>query len=180
VLGRYHQPGPINITLKARICGQDQQWQCTAVLPDQDTLHPELERIWALSRIDEVMEQIREHGESQKLTKQVVEMGTEYSLVTDYTSMVVLNPTELENQGIQTRNAQRVQRERQAQQQRNQQPVNSYRVDNRNQKTDSNQKTNNQGMFKGRRSPGFGGGTGPVGPVLLGLLIWARKQRKRE
>ena len=202
VLGRYSQPGPVEITLKARICGQDQQWQCQAMLPEQDTLNPELERIWALSRIDEVMERIREQGESSSLKEQVIQMATEYSLVTDYTSMVVLDVAEQENQGIQTRNAQRVQRERQAQQAKAQQPARSHRVDHQaqtdtpstdnssppkdnndnkpQQKSPQPKHSNDQGMFQGRRSPGFGGGTGPVGPLMLGVLVWARKKRERK
>jgi Ca-activated chloride channel family protein len=201
LFGRYKQPGQVKITMKATITGQEKSWECLADMPNIDQDNPEIERLWALSRIDAVMEQIREHGETARLKQQVVDLGTEYSLVTDYTSMVVLNETDMENAGIQRRNADRVQRERQAQTSRQRQPVKNYRADNTPQNqsqtttvTTSEEPSNaksearpqpsssssNQGMFKGRRSPGFGGGTGPVGPLFMTLLFWARKRTMKK
>ena len=198
VLGRYTSASKITITLNAKICGKQHQWQCTAQLPAKDTDNPELERLWALSAIDEIMEQVREHGETKSLKQQIISLGTEYSLVTDYTSMVVLSETEMENKGIQRKNAQRVHKERLAQQTRQKQPVHSYRVDNQQsqkvkqtprinvqnqsppQRPASQPKPQKRGMFNGRRSPGFGGGTGPVGPLFMGLLWWARRRSNSQ
>ncbi|MCP4451124.1 MAG: VWA domain-containing protein, partial [Planctomycetes bacterium] len=198
LFGRYKKPGQVKITMTARITGEDRTWHCVADLPKIDQDNPEIERLWALSRIEAVMEQIREHGETPKLKQQVIDVGTEYSLVTDYTSMVVLNEADMENAGIQRRNADRVNRERKARTSRQQQPARNYRVDNTPQnqpqqptvtpsqdssqsqprKTQSSQKS--EGTFKGRRSPGFGGGTGPVGPLFMTLLFWARRKTQKK
>jgi len=197
LFGRYKKPGQVKITMTARITGEDKTWHCVADLPKIDQDNPEIERLWALSRIDAVMEQVREHGETAKLKQQVIDLGTEYSLVTDYTSMVVLNEADMENAGIQRRNADRVNRERNARAGR-QQPVRNYRVDNTPQNApqqttvrpsqDSSQSRSgntqpskkSEGMFKGRRSPGFGGGTGPVGPLFMTLLFWARRKTRKS
>ena len=176
LFGRYKKPGQVKITMTARITGEDKAWHCVADLPKMDQDNPEIERLWALSRIDEVMEQVREHGETAKLKQQVVDLGTEYSLVTDYTSMVVLNETDMEDAGIQRRNARRVNRERQAQAAQQTRPAKHYRVDNTPSSQDGD--SGDQGMFKGRRSPGFGGGTGPVGPLFMALLWWARRKTR--
>ena len=163
VFGRYNGSGPVDLKLTAKISGQPQEWNCSAVLPETDTANPELERLWALSSIDEIMENVRENGETGKLRNQIVELGTEYSLVTDYTSMIVLDDEALENEGLQRRNLQRVQRERTAQAQRAAAPVQNYRTDNGN-------------TFQNRRAPGLG--TGPVGPLFIGLMAWLKRLKK--
>ena len=177
--GRYTGADRVTVELSARISGREETWRCVVDLPEVDTDNPELERLWALSRIDDIMETIRENGETETEKQQVIDLGTSYSLVTDYTSMVVLEEAEMENSGIQRRNAQRVQRERQAQQARRRQPVRSYRVGPSSTDQDGSS-AQDQGMFRGRRSPGFGGGTGPVGPLFLVLLLWARRKTQRR
>jgi len=186
VFGRYNGTGEMTVELKAKISGQAHSWKCTADLPACDTDNPELERLWALSRIEEIMQEIRDKGETDSLRKQVTRLGKDYSLVTDYTSMVVVSEIAMENEQIQRTNAQRVQRERAAQQQRQVQPVRSYRVDN----TGSNP-SGDQHVFQNRPAPGIGsssrssgngggGGSGPVGFGFIGLSAWLARRRKRQ
>lgn len=162
LFGRYHKEGEVNLKLGAKISGTQQTWNCSTILPKIDTENPEIERLWALACIDETMEAIREKGETAAHRKHIVELGTEYSLVTDYTSMIVLNDEALENEGLQRRNYDRVQRERAAQQQRAIQPVHNNRVDNGN-------------TFNHQRSPGLG--TGPVGPLFIGFIVWLKRRK---
>ncbi len=161
--GRYNGSGEVNLTFSAKVSGEQKQWTCTATLPEIDTENPELERMWALAHIEETMETIREDGETKPLRQKIIDLGTEYSLVTDYTSMIVLNDEELEGAGIQRRNYERVQRERAAQQQRASQPARNHRVDNGN-------------TFNNRRAPGIG--TGPVGPLFIGIVAWLNRRKK--
>jgi len=162
--GRYNGSGEVHLTLSAKISGEQKQWNCTAILPEVDTENPELERLWALAHIEEAMGIVREEGESKSLRENIVDLGTEYSLVTDYTSMIVLNDEELENAGIQRSNYNRVQRERTAQAQRVVASTQNYRVDKGK-------------IFKNLRAPGIG--TGPVGPLFLGLMAWINRRKKR-
>ena len=165
VFGRYTGHGPVTLTLSAKISGQPHEWRCDAMLPETDTDNPELERLWALASIDERMETVRENGETAALRKEIVGLGTDYSLVTDYTSMVVMDDEAVEGEGLQRRNLQRVQAERAAQQQRAAAPVKSYRADN-------------GSTFANRSSPGIG--TGPVGPLFLIVAGWlARRKHNR-
>lgn len=172
MFGQYTKPGPVTIELKGKVSGQNKTWKCIADLPEIDTDNPELERLWALSQIEDVMEEIRDEGESNALRGRVVQLGTEYSLVTDYTSMLVLEEHRFKDFGIDRKNRDRVQNERQAQQQRQQQGVKNYRVD-QNQPQDSNKND----TFNGRRSPGIGGG--PVGPLFVGLALWLSRRKKK-
>ncbi len=167
LFGRYQGEGPVTLTMTATIGGNEQTWDCQIDLPRVDTTNPELERLWALSRIQERMETIREDGETDALRKEVVNLGVDYSLVTDYTSMIVVEDAVLENENIQKRNADRVQRERTAQTQRAQQAPVSHRVDQ------------NQNTFQGRSAPSLNFGTGPVGPIFLLLAGWMRRKTRR-
>lgn len=179
MFGRYTGHGEVDVELSAKISGEQKTWHCKATLPEKDTDNPELERLWALSAIDDVMEQVREHGETTERRQQIVKLGTEYSLVTDYTSMLVVQSDVQETENIGTRNAQRVSRERVAQQQRASAPVKSYRVDQ--------SANNNTGAFNNQPAPsvghsgGGGGGSGPVGPLFVILAAWlARRTHRKE
>jgi Ca-activated chloride channel family protein len=171
MFGRYDKPGNVQIELKARISGEDRSWTCDAVLPRIDTDNPELERLWALSTIEDISQIMRDEGETSNLRSEIIKLGTEYSLVTDYTSMLVIMEQRFKDLNIDRKNQRRVQTERQAQEKRKAQPVKSYRVDKN--------KTNpsgNKGAFDGKRSPGFG--SGPVGPAFIAMALWLKKRKK--
>jgi Ca-activated chloride channel homolog len=168
MFGKYSNAGPVDIEMQSKISGTDHSWRCSAMLPEADTENPEIERLWALSAIEERMETIRENGEDTALRKEIVDLGTAYSLVTDYTSMVIVTEQDREELGIQGSNKKRVERERQAQQQRATNPVKNYRADNRN---------NNKGMFNGVSAPGIG--SGPIGPLGLVFAFWLRRRQMK-
>lgn len=169
VFGQYTGSGDVRVELKAKVSGEEQTWGCTAFLPDIDTDNPELERLWALSSIEDRMEVIREEGETNRLREDVVDLATEYSLVTDYTSMVVLREDVMKTEGIERRNATRVARERQAQQTRAQTPVRNYTVQG---------STGDNGMFQGRRAHNIG--SGAVGPLFAALIFWMNGRNRRK
>lgn len=171
LFGRYDKPGAVNLTLQSKVGGEVKSWTCSATLPDIDTDNPELERLWALSQIDGYMQEIRDEGENDAVRQKIIDMGVKYSLVTDYTSMLVLEEHRFKDFGIERVNQQRVTEERQAQQQRSTQPVKNYRVDTNPQTDGSNKPT-----FDNRPSPGIGIGSGPVGPLFIGLILWLKRK----
>ena len=163
VFGHYDKPGTVEMVFSGKLAGERKTWTCKAVLPDEDTDNPEIERLWALACTDVIMEDIRENGETDDLKHRIVDLGTTYSLVTDYTSMVILDDETSEKYGIRRNNRDRVERERMAAQSR---PAKSYRADQ-----------HDNGMFQGKRSHGVG--SGPVGPafVLLSMLMAAARRK---
>jgi Ca-activated chloride channel family protein len=169
MFGRYPGDGEAQLVLKAKISGQERTWKTMVDFPETARDNPELERLWALSAIEDLMRDIRENGESEDLREQIVDLGLAYSLVTDYTSMLVVNDDILENEGIQKKNARRIQRERQAQAAKATAPAKNYRVDN---------SSGNGGMFNGKSSPGIG--SGPVGPLFIGLIAWLNRRKRRS
>lgn len=171
LFGRYSKAEPVEVTMRARISGEEREWRCRVDLPETDTDNPEIERLWALAAIDETMAEIRGEGETPARRERVVALGTEYSLVTDHTSMVVMKEAEFEGLGIDRHNDARVQRERQAQAQRLAGPVKNYRADS----------APDNSMFQGASSPGVG--SGPVSPLLLvligGCAVLMRRKNER-
>jgi len=90
----------------------------------------------------------------------IVDIAVANSLVTDYTSMVVMRDEQFEARGIERKNRDRRTRETQAATQRATQPVASNRVDNR------------QPAFKqSRPSHSRGSGGGALSLEWLGLLL---------
>ncbi len=193
VFGRYEQAGPVRIQMTGRIGGKAHTWTCEARLPETDTDNPEIERLFALSAIEDHMAVIREQGKTPDLRQAVVDLGTQYSLVTDYTAMVVMRQAEMETMGINGKNADRVRREREAQARRAKGPVKNYRVDQNgslsahsddggdpgegSSKAAPSSSGSSGGMFNSRRSPGIG--SGPVGPLFVGLAYLIRRKRAK-
>jgi Ca-activated chloride channel homolog len=173
--GRFTGQGPIQMEFDGKVGGRTRHWQGSAMLPAQDTDNPEIERLWALSRIDAVMDAIRDKGETEARKKQIIDLGTAYSLVTDYTAMVVAKDAEMEGLGLPRRNADRVSRERRAQAARAAQPVKNYRVDR---PAPSAGEGGKGGSLFGGRSVGVG--SGPVGPFFVGLAYLLRRRKKQK
>lgn len=173
LFGRYDQAGKARVVLKAALSGADKTYSTEFELPEVATLHPELERLWALAKVEE-LEQAVTLGlaEEDEVKPAIRDLGVQYQLVTDETSMLVLRDAVFTARGIERRNQARVQREQEAQSLRAAAPVPSYRADS------------NQTMFSGNAPTLGSGGGGAAGPAetlgLLGLVLllgWARQRR---
>lgn len=133
--------------------------------------HPELERLWALHRIEQTQGRIHAGLLPEDEGADIIErLGIDYQLVTDHTSMLVLDDATFDEYGIDRRNLKRVQLERDAQALRKDQPIVSHRVDQ------------HAPMFSHQR-PSLGSGGGAFGPfaLLAAVLLavgTAWKQRK--
>jgi Ca-activated chloride channel family protein len=157
LFGRYTQGGEARVTLKARLTGEDKTYTTRFTFPNVDTGNPEIERLWALARIEqtEALQQIGAVAASEAEAS-IRDVGLAYQLVTDHTSMVVLADEAFAERGIERRNQERVAREHQAQAQRAQQPARSTRVD--------------------QPSPAFNGsapsvGGGAIDPLTAGIAL---------
>lgn len=168
IFGRYQKGGPANVTLKAKLTGKDETYKTTFEFPDVAVEHPELERMWALDRIEQaVMKEMAGTLPTEEAEHFIRDTGVKYQLVTDYTSMVVLSDDVFEKRGIARNNKQRIEVERNAQTARaSQAPVNR-RVDNA------------APMFKGKSHGLKGGGAFDPWMVVLALFtaaaVWRAK-----
>ncbi len=160
IFGRYRKPGRAAVTLEARLTGKDETYRTTVDFPEIDTDNPEIERLWALHRIEAFEAQTRAGLLPQsELTDISRQLGVDYQLVTDETSMVVLTDAAYQARGIDRRNQRRTAREHQAQVSRAPQPIRSYRADRE------------QPMFRDEAHSTGNGGSGAIDPLTAGLAV---------
>lgn len=158
IFGRYDKAGDAKITLQAKLTGKDETYTTTFRFPEVANEHPELERMWALDRIEQnIMKETVGVMPPEEAEQAIRNLGVQYQLVTDYTSMVVLSDDTFEKRGIARNNKQRIEVERAAQSARaNQAPVNR-RVDA------------NAPMFNGNSHGVRGGGAFDAWSALLAI-----------
>src|ERR1051325_1122051 len=174
VFGRYKHGGTANVTLTAKLTGADKTYSTKFEFPNVDAANPELERLWALDRIEDTETKINSgivvENEGKELIKN---LGLQYQLVTDYTSMVVLSDADFVKHGIERNNQARVSAERAAQAARVNQPAPTRRVDAQ------------QPMFQGGNSHSLGGGgatdriSGTIA-LTLAAAAWAARRKKQD
>ena len=157
LFGKYEKGGKARVSLKANLTGEDKTYASDFAFPDIDTDNPELERLWALAMIEkiEALERIGTMPVTES-ENAIRDLGLEYQIVTDYTSMVVMSDTAFADRGIERRNQTRIAREQQARAQKAQQPAKNYTVDQK------------KPAFK-FKAPKLGGGGGAIDPLTGGL-----------
>jgi Ca-activated chloride channel family protein len=115
--GRYRGDGPGTISLRADVEGRDLEQDIEFAFPKKDPLNPEIERMWALQKVYELGDGMRSAGRSEdSVIAEIVRLGEGYSIVTPYTSFLVLeNDGEYARWKIERKNALRLSRDRTAQ-----------------------------------------------------------------
>lgn len=172
IMGHYFGSGKAEIEMKAKISGEEKIYTTDFDFPETDERNPEIERLWAYASVEHIQREIENFGETNDTKQSIIELGTEYSIVTDYTSMVVVEEEVFNQLGIDRKNKRRTEIEKNAKNNRLSNPVSRTRVDK------------GRPMFSGLR-PTIRGGAGAVDPVsamifsplLYGLV--PKKTRKR-
>jgi len=130
IFGRYEGAGQTTVTLRASLTGEDKTYTTTVNLPEIDTENPEIERLWAMALIEQI--EVKAAAGLQPAAEShdaIQHLGAAYQIVTDYTSMVVLDDATHAKRGITRNNQQRTATERTAQSVRAAQPARQARVD---------------------------------------------------
>jgi Ca-activated chloride channel family protein len=161
LFGRYTGHGDAQLEIRAHKTGEDKTYRTSFHFPEVAPDHPELERLWALARIEEI-EDLANAGllDAREAKHAIRDLGVAHQLVTDETAMVVLPDEAFERHGVERRNRERVAREHAAQARRAATPVASHRIDA------------SQPAFD-RPAPSLGGGSGAVDPLsaLAGIAL---------
>jgi len=169
IFGRYAHGGDANVTLRAKLTGQDQTYATTFAFPEVAATHPELERMWALDRIEQyAMKETAGLMPPEESEQAIRDTGVKYQLVTDYTSMVVLADDVFEKRGIARSNRDRIAVERAAQ---------SARASNG---PSNNRADSGRPMFSGRAHGIRGGGAFDPLMVILALVAACAALRLRS
>ncbi|MCW8825779.1 MAG: VIT and VWA domain-containing protein [Gammaproteobacteria bacterium] len=165
LMGHYWDDGLAQVEVSGKVSGQPKSYQTNFTFPDKSDQHPELERLWAYASIEQMQTEMEDFGEKVDLKQAATDLALEYSLVSDYTSMVVMRDEQFAARNIERRNQQRNAVEKSSQNQRAATPVTSRRVDS------------HQPMYSAPRAGHRGGGAVdfwsllmllPLLPVLFG------------
>ncbi len=170
IFGHYWGSGEAVINIDGKVSGGNKNYTTTFEFPDSGTLHPELERLWAFAKIEDLQNRLDYFGQDADIEQAITDIAVNNSLVTDYTSMIVLREERFDELGIKRLNRSRVEKEQLARQERMLQGTRNNRVDN------------NQPMYAQPRAS-HGNGGGALGPwmllFLLPLMLLHLKTRKR-
>lgn len=189
VLGHYFKAGEASVKLTGTINGEKKTYTTRFNLPEHALQHPELERLWAFTAIEELQAKMDYLGSDKDSQQAIVDTAVEYGLVTDYTSMLVVREEVFKALNIQRTNKARTQKEHTAREQRLNSPIKSqqHRVDLKNpmfvdrstaQPSSSHESTNNSGASQPAQSQQrasvqpsrSGSGGGAVSPWLVILI----------
>ena len=200
MLGHYAKGGSATVTMETKISGEAKTYTCKMDFPEEELDTPELERLWALAQIEMHEDMVNQGLEPQTEQADFVRgIGLKYQLVTDETSMIILDGEAHKRHSIERRNQERVRNERQAQAKRLAAPVRNYRVDvprqvatgqetggAGNQSQRQNQHSHHDNSMFRLPAPRIGGGGGTIDPwlvLIMGTFVAAavclpeRKQR---
>lgn len=169
IFGRYNRGGEARLSMDARKTSGELSYESTIVFPGRATEYPELARLWAMSRIEQIdLQQSIGQLSGAESEESIRDLGVAYQLVTDETSMIVMADEGFQRHGIERKNKERIAQEHAAQSQRQAsyaqqasagQPVSTPRVDKK-------------PMFP-RKAPRIGGGGGGAfgGEAIVLLLV---------
>ncbi len=161
IFGHYYGSGEAVAQLDAKISGEDKQYKTTFDFPNQAGSNPEIERLWAYAKIEQLKDESSYLGNDLSDHRSaIVSTATEYGLVTDFTSMIVMTDEQFEANGIKRNNKKRREAEQAAQQKRANSGVQQRQVDQ-----------NTPAFSQNRPSYSGGGGGGAINPLTLLMLL---------
>jgi len=95
VLGRYSGHGATTFRLDGFRNGEPVTLSTTVDMPSRDRLNPEIRRMWAENRVEEVLQGMRAGRLPGRETRTIVSLGEDHSIVTPFTSFLVLENEEM-------------------------------------------------------------------------------------
>jgi Ca-activated chloride channel family protein len=170
LFGHYWGSGKANVSIVGKVSGQNKTYETNFEFPVTGTFHPEIERLWAFAKIEDLQNRLDYFGEDPDIEQAITDVAVENGLVTDYTSMIVLREERYQQLGINRLNRSRIEKEQLARQERMLQGIRDNRVDRQ------------QPMYTETRAS-HGNGGGAFSPwmllILLPLMVLHLRNRKR-
>ena len=203
IYGRYAGNGEAKVTLTANIQGREITQSAALAFPGTDPDNPEIERMWAWKRIDQLLKTADRNGSRDPVLEEVIRLGETYSIVSEYTSFLVLeNDAEYRRWKIERRNADRIATDRRAMQARQEklEQIRNKAVAGLGPQAAQPKPTSIQAPAAAPTAPAgpaapatprasvprssqsrdLNFGTGPVGPLFLGAAYWLMRRKRKK
>jgi Ca-activated chloride channel homolog len=90
VVGRYKKPGTAKVTVQGTVGPLPQAFDFPATLVDKsrDDGLAFIEKLWAVRRVGEILDQLDLKGRNEELVKELVDLATQHGILTPYTSFM--------------------------------------------------------------------------------------------
>ena len=111
VYGRFRKADRLNVTYQGDVLGRPSAQTFSHLVEKEQA--PEVERMWAVAKVDELLRRSVTRGSRHAAIDEIVRLGETYSIVTEYTSLLVLeNDAEYRRWKIDRTNLGRTSRDR--------------------------------------------------------------------
>ena len=90
LVGRYKKAGSAKITISGKVGGKDEKYNFPASFVEKsaDQSFAFVEKLWAMRRIGEIIDEIDLKGKNDELVKELVGLSTKHGILTPYTSFL--------------------------------------------------------------------------------------------
>jgi len=94
IASRVRGTGPAKVALRGKLAGKPMTMTREIQIPKQ-TKRPWVGRLWAQSRVDDLLEETSLHGETEELKTEIIELALAYNFTTPHTAFLAIPEQEL-------------------------------------------------------------------------------------
>ncbi|MFW6124989.1 MAG: hypothetical protein ACOC46_02475, partial [Pirellulales bacterium] len=107
LVGRYKKAGKVKVAITGRVEGEEQRLAFPArlVRKSNDDSQAFIEKLWAVRRVGEIIDQLDLEGENEELVEELVKLSKRHGILTPYTSFMADETTRLDDLAGQRRRA---------------------------------------------------------------------------
>ncbi len=97
VVGRYKKSGTAKVIVRGSVGGKQQKFDfpATLVQKSRDETFAFIEKLWAVRRVGEILEEMDLRGKNNELVRELVDLATRHGILTPYTSFLADENTPL-------------------------------------------------------------------------------------
>jgi Ca-activated chloride channel homolog len=97
LVGRYKTPGNAKVVVSGAVGGKPQKFDFPAKLVDRsgDETNAFIEKLWAVRRVGEILEELDLKGKNEELVRELVDLAMRHGIITPYTSFLADERTDL-------------------------------------------------------------------------------------
>src|SRR5207248_5920896 len=90
MVGRYKRAGSAKVTITGKVGDKEEKFDFPAKLVEKssDQSNAFVEKLWAMRRIGEIIDEIDLKGKNDELVKELVGLSTKHGILTPYTSFL--------------------------------------------------------------------------------------------
>jgi Ca-activated chloride channel family protein len=107
VVGRYKKSGAAKVVIRGSVGDEEQKLDFPAKLAkkSRDETFAFVEKLWAVRRVGEILDEIDLGGKNRELTKELIDLATRHGILTPYTSFLADENTDVRDLASNTRRA---------------------------------------------------------------------------